>query len=149
MADADKPVAGRCLCGDIRYEYRGAPLKILHCHCESCRRHASSAVTTFVCVAREGFRYTQGAPTAYASSPGVTRTHCGRCGSPMTYDSERNPQQVDLYIGTLDEPGAIAPAYHVHVEEQLPWFEVADALPRYAQGKSGHEPVRRGPRALK
>ena len=48
MADEDTPVTGRCLCGDIRYEYRGAPLKILHCHCESCRRHTSSPVATFV-----------------------------------------------------------------------------------------------------
>jgi hypothetical protein len=29
--DLNKPVAGRSLCGDIGYEYRGAPVKILHC----------------------------------------------------------------------------------------------------------------------
>ncbi len=149
MADHDNPVTGRCLCGEIRYEYRGAPLKVLHCHCESCRRHASAPVATFVCLERATFRYTHGEPAAYISSPGVTRTHCSRCGSPMTYESARNPQQVDIYIGTLDDPAAIAPAYHVHAEEQLPWFEIADALPRYAAGKSGSEPVRHGPRALK
>lgn len=143
-----EPVTGRCLCGDIRYEYRGAPVNILHCHCESCRRHASSPIATFVCVASEGFRFTQGVPVAYQSSPGVTRTHCGRCGSPMSYASERNAQ-VDLYIGTLDDPRAAVPTYHVHVEEQLPWFETADALPRYARGKTGSEPVRHGPRRLK
>jgi hypothetical protein len=142
----DKPVTGRCLCGDIRYEYSGTPVKILHCHCESCRRHASSPVTTFVCVAGDGFRYTSGEPVAYASSPGVTRTHCGRCGSPMTYASERNPNQVDIYTGTLDDPAAVVPTYHVHVDEQLSWFETADALPRYAGSKAGNEPVRYGPR---
>ena len=61
----DKPVTGRCLCGDIRYEYRGTPVKILHCHCESCRRHTSSPVATFVCVPRESFRFTQGEPVTY------------------------------------------------------------------------------------
>ena len=144
-----RPVTGRCLCGDIRYEYRGEPLKILHCHCESCRRHASAPVASFVCVDRASFRYKQGNPVAHMSSPGVTRTHCGCCGSPLTYESERNPNQVDLYLGTLDEPAAVVPTYHVHVEEQLAWFEIADALPRYAQGKGGHEPVRHGPRGLK
>jgi hypothetical protein len=139
-------VTGRCLCGDIRYEYRGAPVKILHCHCESCRRHTSSPVATFVCVRQENFRYLSGAPVAYASSPGVTRTHCGRCGAPMTYTSNRNTQ-VDLYVGTLDDPTAVVPTYHAYVAEQLPWFETADMLPRYARGQSGGDPpVRHGPR---
>ena len=145
----EKPVTGRCLCGDIRYEYRGAPVKILHCHCESCRRHTSSPVTTAVCVARDCFRYIGSEPVTYVSSPGVRRTHCGRCGSPMTYQSDRNANQVDILIGTLDDPAAIAPTYHVHVAEQLPWFETADLLPRYARGKSGNEPMRHGPRKLK
>lgn len=144
MSD-EAPVTGRCLCGDIRYQYTGAPLKILHCHCESCRRHASSPITTFVCVPRESFRYLSGAPVAYVSSPGVTRTHCGRCGSPISYMSDRNTQ-VDLYIGTLDDPAAAVPEYHVHVAEQLPWFETHDALPRYALGRTGNAPVRTGPR---
>jgi len=147
MAEEDKSVTGRCLCGDIRYEYRGAPLKILHCHCESCRRHTSSPVATFVCVDRASFRFTQGAPVAYPSSEHVTRTHCGRCGSPMTYVTDQN-NQVDVYIGTLDDPAAAAPTYHVHAEEQLPWFEIADAAPRYAQGKTGNEPVRHGPKPI-
>ena len=143
-----KSVTGGCLCGDIRYEYRGAPTKILHCHCESCRRHASSPITTFVCVPGESFRYLSGNPVAYASSPGVTRTHCGRCGSPISYTSNRNTQ-VDLYIGTLDDPASVAPEYHVHVAEQLPWFEAHDALPRYERGKKDNAPLRVGPRESK
>lgn len=143
----DKPVTGRCLCGDIRYEYTGVPAKILHCHCESCRRHTSCPVSTFVCVPGEGFRFTRGEPVAYASSPGVTRTHCGRCGAPMTYTSDRNTQ-VDIYAGTLDDPAAIVPTYHVFAEEQLPWFEIADALPRFAKSSTGKQPVRHGPRPI-
>jgi len=141
----DTPTTGRCMCGDICYVYAGAPLKIQHCHCESCRRHTSAPITTFVCVPAAAFRFTQGQPVAYASSPGVLRTHCGRCGSPISYASNRH-NQVDRYTGTLDDPAAIAPTFHVHVGEQLPWFEVHDTLPRYAQGQSGNRPVRVGPR---
>jgi hypothetical protein len=96
----------------------------------------------------ESFRYLTGTPVAYASSPGVTRTHCGRCGSPISYTSNRNTQ-VDLYIGTLDDPAAVVPEYHVHVAEQLPWFETHDALPRYARGKKDNAPVRIGPREVR
>ena len=40
MTTTDTPVTGRCLCGDVRYQFTGAPVKVLHCHCDSCRRHA-------------------------------------------------------------------------------------------------------------
>jgi hypothetical protein len=146
MGRENDPVTGRCLCGDIQYEYRGAPIKTLHCHCESCRRHTSCPITTFVCVAKDGFRHTGGTPAAYASSPGVRRTHCGRCGSPIGYESERNPNQIDLYVGTLHDPAAAEPTFHVFVGEQLPWFESADTLPRYERGTKGAVPVRHGPR---
>jgi hypothetical protein len=32
----------------------------------------------------------------------------------------------------------------VHVEEQVPWFEVLDDLPRYAKTPRDGEPIRRG-----
>lgn len=147
MNDADVTVTGHCLCGDVGYAYTGAPLKVLHCHCESCRRHTSSPIATFVCVSAENFRYTRGTPVAYTSSPGVTRTHCARCGSPISYTSDRY-SQVDLYIGTLDEPAAVVPAFHVHVAEQLPWFETHDILQRYERGQTGNAPVRTGPRPM-
>src|SRR5262249_48286725 len=117
----------------------------LHCHCESCRRHASAPITTFVCVPTEALRFTKGEPVTYVSSPGVKRTHCGRCGSPISYASSRH-NQVDLYVGTLEDPAAAVPTFHVHAEEQLSWFEVSDQLPRYARGQSGATPVSVGPR---
>jgi hypothetical protein len=145
MPGSEKTITGRCLCGDIRYACTGDPIEILHCHCESCRRHASSPITTFVCVPRAAFRYTQGEPVTYVSSPGVRRTHCGRCGSPISYSSDRH-DQIDLYSGTLDDPASVVPTCHVHVAEQLPWFETHDTLPRYQRGRAGHAPVRVGPR---
>jgi hypothetical protein len=143
----EQTVRGRCLCGDIRYEYRGDPVETLHCHCESCRRHTSSPVATFVCVAKTSFCFLSGTPTVYASSPGVRRMHCARCGSPIAYESDRH-EQIDLYAGTLDDPASVASSCHVHVAEQLPWFEMIDDLPRYERGRRGNTPVRHGPRTL-
>jgi hypothetical protein len=145
---SEQSVRGRCLCGDIRYEYRGDPVATLHCHCESCRRHTSAPVSTFVCVAKASFRLISGTPTVYVSSPGVRRSHCARCGSPIGYESDRNPEQIDLYAGTLDDPNPVASTCHVHVAEQLPWFEMIDDLPRYERRRRGHTPVRFGPRAM-
>jgi hypothetical protein len=134
---------GRCLCGDVRFEYSGAPIEALHCHCESCRRHTSSPFSTFVVVNKASFRYSQGTPVAYASSPGVERTHCGRCGSPIAYE---NSDEFALYACTLEDPAQVMPAFHSWTAEQMPWLEIADTLPRYEHGSHNAAPVSCGPR---
>ena len=138
---------GRCLCGAVTFAYEGKPLWVAHCHCESCRRATASPVTTFLGVASKGFDWMGGAPQVFESSPGVRRSFCSRCGSPLAYEADRFPGEVHLYVATLDDPAAVEPKGHVHVAEQLPWFEVLDELPRYElAGSGGAAPVSRGPR---
>ena len=137
---------GRCLCGAIHYEYDGDPTLVVHCHCESCRRQTSSPVATFVIVPKTALRFTGGQPKEFASSPGVWRSFCGDCGSPISYWTDRRPDVVDLFAGSLADPAAVAPSCHVHAEEQLAWFEVLDDLPRYAQSRVEVTPMRYGPR---
>jgi hypothetical protein len=139
-------MTGRCLCGDIQYEYLGSPDRVFHCHCDSCRRHVSSPVATFVSVPRDAFHFTQGTPQVYASSPGVRRSFCPRCGSPVAYEADRIPNEIHLYHGTLTDPGAARPTAHVHVADRLVWFEVLDEMARYAEGMRGVDPIGYGPR---
>jgi hypothetical protein len=120
---------GHCLCGAIQYEYDGEPTLVVHCHCESCRRQTASPVATFVIVPKTALR-----------------SFCAECGSPMYYRTERRPDVIDLYLGTLSEPGAIMPQCHVHAVDQLPWFEVLDDLPRYPGSRWADGPIRTGPR---
>lgn len=139
-------IIGGCLCRAIRYEFRGAPEWVVHCHCSSCRRQVSSPVATFVCVLRANFRFTADMPKTYVSSPGVSRSFCPNCGSPIAYEAARLPDEIHLYHGTLDRPSRFAPTAHVHTEEQVSWFEVHDYLPRYAKGARGASPTGHGPR---
>ena len=139
-------LSGRCLCRAIGFTVSGEPLKVVHCHCESCRRTTSSPLTTFVIVRRADFRYTQGTPTVYASSQGVRRSFCARCGSPLAYESDQRPDAIDLYACSLSDPAAVAPQAHVHADEQLPWLETLDDLPRYGVSTRDTAPLRRGPR---
>jgi len=131
MIGPEETNEGGCLCGDVRFEAQGKPLWVAHCHCRSCRRNTGSAFATFVGYSREQVRVTKGALQSYASSPGVARSFCGTCGTPLNYTSERWPGEVHLYISTLDRPEAFEPAAHVHVGEQLPWLHLDDGLPRF------------------
>jgi len=104
-------------------------------------------MTTWISVARAAFRFTKGSPRYFASSPGVQRGFCENCGSPLTYQAERMPDEIHLYAASLLDPANARPTRHVFVAEQLPWFEVQDELPRYAAtSRGGAAPIRMGPR---
>jgi len=129
---------GRCLCGQVRFAARGQPLWVAHCHCESCRRATSSPMTTYAGYPAAAVEWTAAQPTSYASSPGVTRRFCPRCGSPMSFEGESAPGEVHLFATSFDEPESLVPGVHVFVEEQLAWLHLADGLPRYARtGRDG------------
>jgi len=71
---------------------------------------------------------------------------CARCGSPLTYENERVPDEVHLLAGALSDPERARATAHVFAGEQLSWFDTADDLPRYETTRRNAQPIRHGPR---
>lgn len=129
------------MCGAITFEAQGAPNWSGHCHCHSCRRNTGAAFATFVGWPVEAFSYVQGTPRVFNSSPGVKRSFCSDCGTPLTYESDRFPGEVHAYISTHDDPDAFLPEFHVFVSDAISWLHVEDGLPRYAATTGDGPPV--------
>ncbi len=123
-------IRGRCLCGAIRFEVDSAPLWSCFCHCESCRRNTSSPVTAFLGFRRDDVRFTGAALRRFHSTPGVTRSFCADCGTPLAFEGERWPGEIHLYAASLEAPEKFAPLAHVHWAERLPWLRIDDDLPK-------------------
>jgi len=128
-------LSGRCLCGQIHYRC-GAPLyPTTLCHCESCRRAQGAHAVGWLTVAASGLSWSGERPLEYASSPGVKRGFCGRCGTPLSYRTEKRPTEVDLTLATLDGAGEYPPADHIWMEDALRWDRPADGRPEYPRGR--------------
>jgi hypothetical protein len=123
-------VTGGCFCKGVRFTLTGPTKHRAHCHGESCRRATSSPFTTWFTVDRKNVKWAGLAPTVYHSSPGVTRSFCPRCGSPLSYETAERPGDIDLYAAALDDHGAFKPTKHVLWSEHVPWVELGDDLPR-------------------
>ena len=123
---------GHCLCGAIRYRFEGQPNWQAHCHCESCRRATSSPFTSFFAVSHDNLHWSGEPAASYQSSPGVFRSFCPRCGSPIAYQSNERTKEIDLYALTLDDPSRFAATVHVHWNEHLAWLHLNDGLPRHS-----------------
>jgi hypothetical protein len=117
----------------VRYTYEGPELWCVHCHCESCRRATSSGVATFISVPRQALHFIGQAPKAYLSSPGVRRTFCETCGSPIAYEGQGKPDEVHLYAATLDDSSHLQPSAHDFYDEHVSWLKLADGLPHISE----------------
>lgn len=69
----------------------------------------------------------------FSSSDGVIRRFCSNCGTPLTYESTRWPDELHILVATLDAPETLIPTGHVYWSEHLAWLEIGDDLPKYAE----------------
>lgn len=130
MAGDATCLQGGCLCGRLRYRLERVK-SAYWCHCTLCRRASGSAALPWLTVARGDFAFISGVPAAFESSPGVRRFFCGACGSPILFDMARE-SDVDVTIGTLDDPDSVTPTHHIWVGSALHMAEDLGAgLPRY------------------
>ncbi len=120
---------GHCLCGAIAFEVDPPVLSCVTCHCDSCRRQCASPMTTYFGVRDGNWRWTRGQPKTFNSSPGVERSFCADCGTPLSFRSTAMSDVLHLYVATLDNPEALEPTLHVAHEEKLNWLRLNDDLP--------------------
>jgi hypothetical protein len=120
---------GRCFCGACTFTLTGPATWAGHCHCESCRRITASPFTTWAGFPTGHWSLDGAALVTFDSSPGTTRGFCGRCGSPLFYQSSRWPDERHIYVALLDRPEAITPTLHYHAGERLAFIHLADGLP--------------------
>ncbi len=120
---------GRCLCGRVRVASEAPTLFASHCHCETCRRAHAAAFVTWTAVP-VGALLIEGEEhlTHHGSSPGVTRSFCAGCGTPMLYRGASTPDRVYLPVAVLE--GLDRPVdSHVSYEERVPWLAGVERLP--------------------
>jgi hypothetical protein len=125
-------LSGGCLCGAVRYRAADAPRVSVVCHCRSCRVAAGGTSVAWVTVPLAGFAFEGEAPERFASSPGVERTFCGRCGASLTYAHEGRPAEIDITTVTLDEPEAFAPTKEIFTAERVSWSTPVAGMPQFA-----------------
>lgn len=131
-------LGGSCLCGQVRYEIRGAPKAMYHCHCGTCRKANGAAFATNLIVAADDFAVVSGREglASFESSPRKRRYFCSRCGSPLYSHAEATAQIVSVRSGTLDGDPGLRPSIHTHVASRAPWDEICDGLPERPAGLS-------------
>ncbi|MDB5456126.1 MAG: glutathione-dependent formaldehyde-activating [Caulobacter sp.] len=115
---------GACVCGAVRLEIDVPARWAWHDHAETSRRAQGCAYATYVGSYRSRFRILQGAEaiTRFEDKvAGTTRSFCGRCGTPLTYERSHSPTMVNLPRALFDERTGREPRYHASLREAPDW----------------------------
>ncbi|MDI9238886.1 GFA family protein [Lysobacter sp. LF1] len=127
---------GGCLCGAVRYRASAAPIRGVICHCTMCRRHSGAPALAFVHFPAVAFQWIAAPPRWYRTSPFAERGFCDTCGSTLGMREEVLQDRVQVCVGSLDSPEQVRMDDHVWTRSRLPWFDVADTLPRFQESST-------------
>src|SRR5262245_8199373 len=118
---------GRCLCEGVVWEAGGRFSRMHHCHCSRCRKALGAAFGTFLSVPEPRFEWQRrDSRVRFASSPGVTRAFCGRCGS-VVPDSPTDGR-VTMPAGSFEGDPGVRPAAHIFADSKARWDDIAEGV---------------------
>jgi hypothetical protein len=86
---------------------------------------------TWASFRRADFHFTRGAPRELAWA-GRLRSFCAECGTPLTFMTGPEADEVDVTVCSFDHPDSVSPADHT-------WIPPPDSLPAFEQKRPGHD----------
>jgi hypothetical protein len=134
-------LTGSCLCGAVRVELSGEPYRIGVCHCLDCRKKSGSVFSTWAIYPADAVRVT-GETAGHELRGDYVRHVCPTCTSPI-YEVYEGSDEVEVFVGVLDEPNLLAPTYEtftVRRESWLPPLPLARHYERNREGTGRSEP---------
>lgn len=111
-----------CACGKVRLSLVGQPYRVGICHCMDCRKHHGALFLASAIF-----------PEDAVTIDGDTRSYNGRffcpdCGSPVF---GRSGDDVEVNLGSLDEPDQFEPTYELWTIRREAWLPDFPALRRF------------------
>ena len=135
MTAQTTPVAGGCLCGNVRYEAEVFLHNGYICHCTVCRKSTGQPAEITVLIKAGTLRYLKGAPKYFVTSPSGKRGFCADCGARLVWQATDPAEDwmTNLCVGSLDDPAAARVTCHIYADTQLPWYKVCEDLPKFGE----------------
>lgn len=121
--DGERVRQGGCICGAVRFEVRGAPIKVGLCHCTMCRKESGSMFVTY-----------GDWPAAQFSVDGrykvfEGRAFCPDCGARLFHPGA---DEVEIMLGALDEaPSDLTPTREIWIDRRSAWEQPIPGADHY------------------
>ena len=124
--------SGGCLCGKVRLEARGVPLRVGICHCLDCRKHHGAIFYAAAIFPAQAVKI-EGETGEYSG-----RHFCPTCGSSVFAQSD---DEIEVHLGALDVPDQLEPSYEIWAKRREGWLPEFPGVESFPGGReeSDHE----------
>ena len=126
---------GGCACGTVRYRLNSAPMFVHCCHCRDCQRQTGSAFVINALIETDRIVMVSGEPKPVAAPTDSGSPHdiyrCPKCQCAVWSDYGARPALRFVRVGTLHDPGALAPDVHIFIRSKLPWVTLPKDVPSF------------------
>jgi ubiquinone/menaquinone biosynthesis C-methylase UbiE len=135
---------GGCRCGAVQYTSSKPPSDITICHCRACQQLSGSGFLPFASVPRSALKYAaDSALQTLRLSDVAERTFCASCGTPITMAYVREPEAIDVTMGSIDAGSLTCESpktmQHIYLSEKAPWVVLPDdGAERWGTMESAH-----------
>ncbi len=131
-------MTGGCQCGRVRYSAEVEGDDAYLCHCRMCQRATGGVSIAFKNVKLASVAWER-EPDRFASSAIARRGFCSACGTPLTFEYVEGSENIDLTVGSFDDPSRFRPTSNFGAESiHEAWLDVSE-LPR--QRSDEYEPL--------
>jgi hypothetical protein len=132
---AMQEMSGGCQCGKVRYTALVDPTKAYLCHCNMCKKATGGVSIAFINPPKSDVTW-HSEPDWYRSSPIARRPFCSHCGTPLGFDFIDGGTNIDLTIGSFDDPTPFKPEHNYAVESMLGAWIDASRLPGHRSAEN-------------
>ena len=122
---------GGCLCGAVRYRTTSEPVRVIACHCNTCRLRTGAIYGVGVYFAEDDVEFLGGERRSYQfnsdeSGRWVRNEFCANCGTTVSWTLEMRPGMRAIAGGSYDDPRWFTILAHI-------WTRSARDDMRYAE----------------
>lgn len=127
---------GSCLCGSVRYEISGDPMKFYHCHCKRCRKATGTGHASNLLIKPGSIKWIKGEELIKSykvpEAKRFTNCFCSVCGGRVP----RYVKEADFIVipaGSLDSEPVFQPQARIFWDSRANWSCSGDDLPVHSE----------------
>ena len=126
---------GRCLCGQIEFEFEPRDGVAMNCHCSMCRRAHGAAFASMLLSSKDSLKFIKGSEALkeYYSSEFGVRAFCSECGSRLMNYAKSHSNYMSVALSAVVDECGIKPAANVQVGSKASWYTPAEDIPAFEE----------------
>jgi len=125
---------GQCLCGAVKYEITGEPIRMAACHCKDCQRSSGTGHMSLAFF-KESDVSVSGETSSFdakADSGNInTRHFCPNCGSRLFTRNSGRPGVIGIAVGCADDNSWFSPQAVVYNARCEAWDAIPLEIPKF------------------